>query len=190
MTASSDDWVFAVTPGKVATESPGSDDWDMYAKATDGGGNDTIYTRDKEILWYGEITANTASANFGSVTPGTGFADDTNEVGSVSVTYIANGDYDQQVKSDATWTGGSGNATFDATGTCDDPQEFSLQAYDDDVFGSVVQVDTSGASIDATGTQTSESGNTVTTNTLWLKVASVFAIDTYSGNITYIVANR
>ena len=58
------------------------------------------------------------------------------------------------------------------------------------MFASAVQVDTSGVSIDATATQTGETGNTVNTNTLWLKVASVFANDTYNGNITYIVANR
>ena len=63
-------------------------------------------------------------------------------------------------------------------------------AFDADTFGSAVQVDTSGVSIDATGTLTAESGNTVATNTLWLKVASLFLVDTYSGNITYIIADR
>ena len=189
MTVASDFWVFAVTPGMVATESPTTDDWDVYAKATDGVGNDDMYTQDKEMLWYGEITANTTSANFGSVTPVTGFADNTNEVGSISMKYVANGDYDQKVKSAATWTGATYSATFDATGTCDDDQEFSLKAYDADTFGSAVQVDTSGVSIDATGTQTAETGNTVAANTLWMKVAR-FQTDTYSGNITYIVANR
>jgi len=189
MTDSSDDWVFAVTPGKVATESPGSDNWDLYAKATDGGGNDTIYNRTKEILWYGEIST-AATAPFGSVTPGTGFGDNVNEVGSTSVTYTSNGDYDQKVKSDASWTGGSLTATYDATGACTNVQEFSLNAYDSDVFGSAVQVDTTGVSIDATGTITGETGNTVSTNTLWLKVASTFGTDTYNGNITYIIADR
>jgi hypothetical protein len=189
MTTSSGDWVFAITAGKVATESPGADNWDVYAKATDGGGNGTAYTRDKEMLWYGEISTS-ATADFGSVTPGSGFADDTNEVGSISVNYTANGNYDQKVKSDVAWGGTTYTADYDATGACDDPQEFSLLAYDADAFGSALQVDTSGISIDATGTQTGESGNTVASNTLWLKVASVFNIDTYSGNVTYIVENR
>jgi hypothetical protein len=189
MTESSDYWVFAVTIGKVATESPGSDDWDVYAKATDAGGNDEYYTRDKEMMWYGEIKANTASADFGSVTPGTGFADGTNDVTGISMNYIANGDYDQKVKSDATWDGVTYTADFDATGTCDDDQEFSLMAYDEDTFGSAVPVDTSGVSIDATGTQTAEAGNTVATNALWMKVGD-FQIDTYSGSITYIIEDR
>jgi len=190
MTDSSGDWVFAVTAGKVATESLTTDNWDMYAKATDASGSDTIYERDKEMLWYGEITANTAEAAFGDVAPGTGFADNVNEIGSVSVTYISNGDYDQKVKSAATWAGGTYTATFDAAGTCGSALEFSLNAFDADTFASRVQVDTTGVSIDATCTLTGEAGNIVTTNTLWLKVASVFSIDTYTGNITYIIENR
>lgn len=190
MTDPSGDWVFAITAGKVAAESPGTDDWDMHAKASDGGGSDAIYTVDKEMLWYGEITANTVSAAFGPVVPGSGFDDDENEVGSVSVTYVSNGNYDQLVKSAASWGGVTYTATFDAGGTCTSAQEFSLKAFDADTFLSAVQVDTSGVSIDATGTLTTESGNEVTTNTLWLKAASVFAIDTYSGNITYIIADR
>ena len=189
MSASSDDWVFVVTVGKVASESPGADDWDVYAAATDGGGSDTLYTRDKEMLWYGEI-ATSATAPFGSVALDSGFADDTNEVGSLSVTYTSNGDYDQKAKSDATWTGSLNDATYDATGACSSAQEFSLKAYPSDTFGSAVQVDTSGVSVDATGTQTGETGNAVASNTLWLKVASIFTTDTYSGNVTYIVADR
>jgi hypothetical protein len=189
MTASSDYWVFAVTIGKVATESPGSDDWDVYAKATDAGGNDEMYTVDKEMMWYGEIMANTTTANFGSVTPGTGFTDGINEVDDISMNYIANGDYDQKVKSAASWSGTTYTANFDDSGTCDDDQEFSLMAYDEDTFGSAVQVDTTGVSIDATGTQTAEAGNTVAANALWMKVGD-FQIDTYSGNVTYIIEDR
>lgn len=189
MTASGGDWKFAIKVGKVATESAGSSNWDMYAKVTDGGGNNEIYKRDKEVLWYGEVSTSAVAA-FGSVTPGTGFAGDTNEVGSISVTYIANGDYDQKVKSSATWAGTVYNATFDATGNCTNDNEFSLKAYDADTFASAVQVDTTGVSIDATGTQTGEAGNAVATNTLWLKVATPFANDTYTGTITYIIADR
>jgi hypothetical protein len=189
MTETSGDWVFAITPGKVATESPGSDNWDMYAKATDGSGSGDMYERDKQMLWYGEISTS-ATAPFGEVTLGVDFADGTNEVTGVSVTYTCNGAHAQKVKSDATWTtGGSNNATFDANGDCDDPQEFSLMADEADTFGSAVQVDTTGVSIN-TGAQTGETGTEVATNTLWLKAASVFSNDTYSGNITYIIANN
>jgi hypothetical protein len=184
-----DDWVFVFMVGKVATESVGADDWDLYGEATDGSGSGDMYNRDKEVLWYGEISTS-ATAPFGGVNNGSGFADDTNEVSDISVTYICNGDYDQQVKSDTTWDGASFTADYDSTGTCDDSQEFSLMAYVSDTFGSAVQVDTIGVSIDNTATQTDEDGDDVTTNTLWLKIALVFSNDTYSGNIVYIIADN
>jgi hypothetical protein len=190
MTVGSDDWVFVFMAGKVATESVGADDWDIFGEASDdsGSGNYTNPT-DKEVLWYGEISTS-ATAPFGGVQNGSGFADDTNEVTDLTVTYICNGAYDQQVKSDTTWDGTTFTADYDSTGTCDDDQEFSLMAYISDTFGSAVQVDTTGVSIDNTGTQTDEDGNDVTTNTLWLKIALVFSNDTYSGNIVYIIADN
>ena len=189
MTAASGEWVFVMRVGKVATETPGGGNWDLYAEAIDGSGSGDMFTRDKEMLWYGEISTS-ATAPFGGVDNGSGFADNTNEITDISVTYISNGDFDQQVKSDATWDGTTYTADYDSTGTCDDAQEFSLMAYDSDVFGSAVQVDTTGVSIDATGTQTDEDGVDITTNTLWLKIALVFSNDTYSGNIVYIIADR
>ncbi|OGO20481.1 MAG: hypothetical protein A2Z15_00260 [Chloroflexi bacterium RBG_16_50_11] len=188
MTGSSGDWVFVIMAGKVATESAGADNWDSFAEAIDGGGSGNTTTRDKEVLWYGEIsTADTA--DFGAVLNGSGFADNTNEISDVSVTYISNGNYDQQIKTE-NWTGGSFTAIFDVTGTCNDAQEFSLLAYISDTFGSAVQVNTTGISIDNTGTITDETGDTVATNSLWLKIALTFSIDTYNGNITYIIADR
>ncbi len=189
MTAASGEWAFIVRAGKVAAESPGADNWDMYGEAVDDSGNGDMYTRDKEMLWYGEISTS-ATANFGGVDNGSGFADNVNEITNIAVNYIANGDYDQRVKSDATWAGATYTANYDSTGACDDAQEFSLRAYDSDVFGSSVQVNTTGVSIDATGTRTGEAGNDVTTNTLWLRIALVFSNDTYSGNIVYIIADR
>jgi len=53
-----------------------------------------------------------------------------------------------------------------------------------------VLVDSVGVIIDNTGTETGEGGAEVTTNNLWLKLASTFNPDTYSGVITYMIANR
>ncbi len=189
MAAATGEWAFVMRAGKVATESPGADNWDVYAEAIDGSGNDDMYTRDKEMLWYGEISTSD-TANFGGVDNGSGFADNTNEINDISVNYISNGDYDQRVKSDATWDGATYTADYDSTGACTNAQEFSLRAYDSDVFGSAVQVDTTGVSIDATGDLTVEAGDDVITNTVWLKIAVVFSNDTYSGNIVYIIADR
>jgi hypothetical protein len=191
MAAASGDWVFAVKPGKVAEESPGADKWDVYGEAIDScTANGTLYNyNDRNVLWYGEVSTS-AIADFGVVQNGSGFADNTNEKDNIDVLYICNGDYDQQVKSDASWVGATYTATYDSTGACSSAQQFSLKAYDSDVFGSAKQVDTTGVSINATGTITAETGNDVTTNTLWLRIALVFSNDTYSGNIVYIIADR
>jgi len=200
MTDSSGYWVFAFKAGMVATESPGTDDWDINAKVTDAAAAtyDT-YQYNKEMLWYGNITVNTAAVDWGSVTAGTGFAYDVNNETDISVKYIANGNYDQKVGSSAQWNGlNSYIANFDATGTTTAAQEFSLKAYpsvltditDPTFAAGAVQVTLAGAIIDALGTLTSETGNTVTANTLWLKLASVFSADTYSGTITYMISNR
>ena len=94
------------------------------------------------------------------------------------------------MKSAATWTGGGKTATFDITSACDDAQEFSLKGYRADTFGSAVQLLTaSGATIGSAGTQTGEGGDTVSANTLWMKLNAVFEHATYSGTITYIIAN-
>jgi hypothetical protein len=195
MGAASGDWVFVVKPGKVATESPGADQWDVYSIAVDScTANGTRYNYDnnnRNMLWYGEVSTSD-TANFGTVQNDSGFADNTNEIDNIAVNYIANGDYDQRVKSDASWwnAGHTLEAPYDATGACNNQNEFSLMAYDSDVFGSAVQVDTVGVSIDATGTQTDEDGDDILTNTLWLRIALIFSNDTYSGNIVYIIANR
>ena len=190
MVAASGEWVFIMRVGTVATETqPTGDDWNVYAESIDGSGTGNMTQDNKEMLWYGEISTG-ATANFGGVENGSGFADNINEVTNVAVNYITNGNYDQRVKSDATWAGASFTANYDATGVCANPQEFSLRAYDSDVFASSVQVNTTGVSIDATGTQTGELGFDVAINTLWLKIALVLSNDTYSGNIVYIIADR
>ena len=190
-----DNWVFSFKVGKVATESPGTtdDDWDIYVKATDAAPESGYaYLRDKEMNWYGGIsTPNPATAEWGTVTPGLDFAEDTQEKGPISIIYIANGDYDQKVKTTNTWTGDpSGTATLDPSGNCINANQFALKADDAITITNAVLVDTSGISIDNSGTQTGETGDTEANNTLWLKLASVFSHATYSGTITFTIENR
>lgn len=187
-------WEFYFMVGKVATVGSGGNGnpgWDLFGEVKDEGTPVEAWgDRDLSMDWYGEITVGNSTVDWGSVTPGTGFADGVNEQGGISVKYIANGNYQEQVKSEASWTGITQTATFDEGGSCATANEFSLKAYTSDTFGSAVQVTLAGATIDNAGTQTVEAGNTVATNDLWLKLASVFTIDTYSGTITYVVANR
>jgi len=190
LSGTSGDFWFHFKPGKVATATAGSARWHLYAKATDSaaavGDN---YQANLTMNWYGELTINTPSVNWNSVSPGTGYGAGVNKQSSISVKYIANGNYKTQVMSSPSWTGSGSNASFDNSGGCASPGQFSLEANSTGTFpGS--QITTSGVDIDQTGTQTTETGTTASTNALWLKVAQVFRNNTYSGSITYTIASR
>lgn len=168
--ATQGNWVFSFKVGKVATHSPSTDDWDIYAKATDSGsqtGED--YLRDKEMNWYGEITVNTASVDWGSVPLGTGFTDDATNRVTASVTYICNGNFNKQVKATSPW-GSSPTVTLVASET-PGSGEFALKADDDLTLAGAALVSTSYATF-GTGTQTDETGVTEANNGIWLKTGS------------------
>jgi len=186
----SGDFWFHFKPGKVATETVAPAKWHIHAAAV-GGTTGTGYQANREMNWYGEIsTPSPSSVAWGTVTPGTDFGDSTKK-GPISITYIANGNYDQKVKTTGTWTGApSSTATLDPSGNCTNANQFALKADDAVTIDNAVLVTTSGVSIDNTGTQTGESGNPQTLNTLWLKLASGFSKATYSGTITYTIADR
>jgi len=178
---------FHFKPGKVATETTGNAKWHIYAEAYDGTATDNATDVNKDMNWYGEITVNgLSSVDWGALVPGTDFGPSSNKT-DISVTYIANGAYEEQVATSANWTGNSDNATLDATGSCTYSNEFSLKADDTTTLDDAVLVTaTPGgyATID-TNNQTGESGDTVTTNTLWLKLSSAFFAGDYSGFIYF-----
>ena len=135
--------------------------------------------------WYGEITVNTAGIDWGTVSLGSDFS--ANVQSGVSVTYISNGSYNQQVKSDSPWTGGASSVTLNGAGTPGAGQ-FSLKANDINDLGSAALCSTGYANIDS-GSQTGESGNVEAANTLWLKVGATGIRDvTYNGTIYYQIA--
>jgi len=183
---------FVFTVGKVATETTGAAAWQIAAKATDSIGQIGFnYDTDGAAMnWYGEITIPASTVNFGQLAPGTNFTDASAQKPVVAaITYIANGAYDEKVRSGATWTGATYTATFDPTGTTANAQEFALKADNTATLANAVLVDTVGVTINDTGAQTTEAGVAVTTNTLWIKLASSFNKGTYSGTITFIIAN-
>ncbi|MDO8473614.1 MAG: hypothetical protein Q7T05_07350, partial [Dehalococcoidia bacterium] len=63
-------------------------------------------------------------------------------------------------------------------------------AWTSDSYGQALLLDTTGVTLEAEGVQTSESGILHLTGTLWLKLASVFAIDQYNGTISAVISNR
>jgi len=181
-----DNWVLSFKVGKVATQSPGSDDWDIYAKATDSvsqtGDN---YLRDVEMNWYGEITVNTTSVDWGIVSPGC-----SNNISPVvNITYICNGNYIEQVETENAWNGTGANQTTLNTTGAPGPGEFSLKADDDDTVEGAVQVLSASYTTFDTGTQTTEAGNPENNNHLWLSLGdSNIPFDTYSGTIYFGIA--
>jgi hypothetical protein len=186
LTESTGDFWFHFKPGKVATETTGAAKWHVYAKADDLGGTPgTNYQSNRSMSWYGEISINTADVSWGTVSPGSDFS--SNSQTGISVTYIANGAYDEQVSAGSSWTGSpSGTATLNAGGT-PGANQFSLEADDTATLSSAALVTASPTytTIDDTGVLTGESGDTVTTNTLWLKLGTPFNDASYSGNIYF-----
>ncbi|MCX8126447.1 MAG: hypothetical protein N3E40_04860, partial [Dehalococcoidia bacterium] len=80
-------------------------------------------------------------------------------------------------------------AILDASGSCASTNNFALKADDTATLASAVLITTGGVLIDDTGTITSETGDTVNTNTLWLKLADEFDKATYSGTIYFTIVN-
>ena len=193
LSASSGTFEFHFKPGKVATETITPAKWHLYAEADDTTATANATDEGKNMNWFGEITVPGATIDWGSMVPGTDFNDSTKQTG-ISVNYTANGLYYEKVAASANWTSGSDNATLDELGNCTNTNEFSLRADDTTTYSEenaeLVTASPAYATIDDTGTQTTEDGDTVTTNTLWLKLSSVFLAETYSGSIYFQIANR
>ncbi len=187
----SNPFIFVIKPSKVATEAAntGTACWQISALVTDDQST-TGYGSDASRVamnWYGDITVNTANANFGILVPGTDFF--TATVGSISMKYVSNSDYDEQVKvaTDA-FTG----VTVDVVDpwACSGSNEIAFKADDDDTSAGAVGVTAGGATIDDLDDITEESGDTVTINSLWLKIGSTWtAYGEKTGNIYFVIAN-
>ena len=189
LTNSSGTYEFNFTPGKVSTETPGAGEWHIYAVADDGTATGDSYQEDRELNWYGEITSLTATVSFGTVALGC-----TSSIsGTVSATYIANGAYDEQVKSGATWTGQSTAATLSlcTSGTSPAAAEFAMTTDDDGTeAGAELVLSASYTSIDEAGTQTGEAGDTAGNNHLWLYLGSSnIPAEEYQGTVYYQISD-
>lgn len=185
----SDEFVLSYIPSPVAQESVSSvtAEWHLYVVVDDGSTTDSSYTEGLEMAYYSSVTINTAGIHWGEVTPGMDFQEGApSEIEGISVTYICNGAYDEQIASTATWTGNESTATLTAYAL--NANEFALRADDTTNLGGAVTVAEAYTAIDDTGTITEEAGDTVTTNSVWLKLNAAFADDTYAGAIYYQIA--
>ncbi|MFA5055357.1 MAG: hypothetical protein WC562_04180 [Dehalococcoidia bacterium] len=187
--STSGDFVLSYIPSPVAQESTSGDaEWHIFLVVDDGSTTPvTSYTEDLEMAWYGSVTINTAGVHWGEVTPGMDFAEGApSEIADISVTYICNGAYDEQVASTATWAGNASTATLTADAL--NANEFALRADDNTDLVSAVTVADTYTAIDDTGSLTEEVGDSVITNSVWLKLNATFASDTYAGAIYYQIA--
>ena len=189
---------FNFTIGKVARKTVGEDKWQIAASAWStshgwGFGYDAEGVTTMNFYEEVFIAANT-TVDWGIVPAGLGFAEDgdSEEPLGASVFYIANGNYTENVSTDAVWTP---DATLDATGACAYDQNFSLMADNTGAIASAVLVDVSPGVTIATGAITGDnttdggSANVEAANTLWLALAANFTTATYTGTITYSAAS-
>jgi hypothetical protein len=191
------DWIFAFTPGKVAHVANGTPAvWDAQGLATNRNSQTgEKYVRGKYMDCFGQITVNTANVNWGEVPLGltreTNAGNGNPQIG-ISVNYISNGNYYQDIKS-TDWTGATDNVTLDITGgnPPSSAGQFALKANDISDNTTSVIVTKAYSAINDTSTITFEAGNTVTTNTLWLSLSeSGILPGTYSGAIYYEIRCR
>ena len=176
---------FHFKPGKVASETTGSAKWHIYAKADDGTDTGDNHQDNRDMNWYGEISGITSSLDFGAVALGCSAQSSS----AISAKYISNGAYDEQVKSSGTWLGQTSSTALDLHTSDTNPGigQFSLKADDDATQADSVQVlSASYVTIDDTGTQTGESGDTVSTNHCWLWLGGLGIPDEeYQGTIYF-----
>ena len=197
------EWKFYFTPGKVATEAPSMTNpvahWDVQATATDQlNQTGELHIRNKTMNWYGEVTV-TGTADWGEVPLGLKFEDAPNPE-TVSVNYIANGDYYEEVESSATWQNPPAPATPTETVILDTDgnnppgtSKFSLKADNTAVYSgdAIVVTSTEYRQINASGSLTGETGVTNNNNGLWLSLGEDnIALVTYSGTIYYQISDR
>ena len=189
LTGTSGNFEFHFKPGKVATETTGSAKWHIYSEADDGTATGDNYSANMDMNWYGEVAGITSTTSFGTV----GLGSEATISGTVSATFISNGAYDEQVKSEASWTGQTSAATLSLyiAGTDPGTAQFAMLADDDGTQDGAVQVLSAGyASIDDIGTQTGESGDTASNNHLWLWLGGVGIPDEeYQGAVYYKIAD-
>lgn len=115
------EWKFAFKPGRVATQSTGIADWDAQGLATNKKPqtSDPLNYNAMAMNFYGEVLVS-GTVDWGEVALGLKFTDlGTPPLGNPqvigNVNYIANGNYNENIKSSATWTGGIETVTLDET---------------------------------------------------------------------------
>jgi len=181
------DFWFHFKPSKVASETTGPAKWYIYAEADDGSATSSAYQGNIDMNWYGEVVSDNNNIDLASANESGQY----NVVSGIPVTYISNGAYLEQAAASSSWDGEEGTAVLDEDGTLE-ANELSITAND------IIELDgENGAAgiasppyyvtIDDSNTQTGESGDNVSTNSLWFDYGSELADIAYSGIIYYCI---
>jgi hypothetical protein len=188
------DFLFVIKPGKVATETTTTPKWQLGATATSGEGTGFGYDASPpDMDWFGELSiGGSPTLAWGSVPAGLAFGDGTSSQQALgeTITIISNGAYNLTALSSATWTsaGAGPDATLDATGATSSAEQFALKTDEGAVHASATLLASTATTIES-GTITAEAGATFTSINVWLKLANSFEVDTYSGTVSFLVAN-
>jgi len=190
------DWKFSFQPGKVATETPGSDRWFAKVTVTDlesASGSNNNSATGSTMNFYGEINVNTATVDFGTVNLGSAFADNAE---TADVANIANGNYTENAKTDngtpgvAHWDNTGTTVALNTTGTPGDG-EFSLAVDDTITLNSSVNMTTGYQAINSAGVLTSEDGYPSGDHGLWLAMGPAgIPAGVYNGTIYFQLEDR
>lgn len=197
LTGCTGDWKFSFQPGKVATETVTPAKWFAKVTATDkesASGSNNNSATGSTMNFYGEITVNTFTVDFGTVVLGSAFADNAE---TADVANIANGNYTENAKTD-NGTAGCGhwdnttaiNVTLNTAGTPGDG-EFSLAIDDTITLASSVNMTADYQAINSAGVQDGEAGYPSGDHGLWLAMGPAgIEANVYNGTIYFQIENR
>jgi hypothetical protein len=179
----SGDWVFSFKVGKVATATTGASGWDIYGYTADTENTTAVsHQFDVPMAWYGEVSVSTVLINWGTVDPGSDFS--SNVQTGITITYICNGDFQEQVMTTSPWLHSNEKVWLNTSGTPGN-DEFSLKVSTSGSLESALLVNSDTGITIGTDHQTGEAGLTVSTYTLWLKMGVGILPDQYLGTIYF-----
>jgi hypothetical protein len=203
-------FVFRVKIGKVATATTDNAKWQVAAKATDAGSlngyraYNVSETYGLPMDWYGETTVpQDHEVVWGSLTSGINFnADNAKQrvfsgVDSNVISFIANGNYGEQVKAATSWTkvGGGDPVIRNADAEAENTFALAVDVVDTYDAGTAktlsASADFSTTQPRTTGVQTTEAGQNKDDYYMFIKLNSSFPTGSvYSGAITFGIYNR
>lgn len=195
--ASSFAFTFRIKIGKIARQTVGDAKWHVGALVTDKGGMEGYLAQTGLTMnFYGEVKVEWPESyhkvEWGDIPPGIDFdASAARALVQAPIKYLANGNYNQQIKSSDTWESGEATAYLseDAAGA----NHFSLKANSTaNDYITAVLLGSEMTTLRDNGTATNEQGFSVNdnSNNLYIKLNQDFAKGVFTGAITYGIVNR